>query len=322
MDVGFGKERIFLMSTVVTSLEEATAAVNDLRQKHSTHLKIVNLDSSWRPKWETSSKHDYIAGTGCPCPLESIIEFCTSCESHLTAHSQNVVVLHGGGRLDGIIFMLVCYFMHAGIEPSLDAALHLITSTLCIPTERAISPSQQRYLMYYLHLLQVPEVHVHTLRLWHVRLSPVPRFDPCVACSGCTPALVISILVRDRLVVLLDQRQETTPLRQFKQTETAADIPLGRLPLSVRGDINISVYHQGEKMCGAWFHSAFVAGGHLHLEKSVVDGASLDSRSVLFSPTFSLELSLSKESDIPLLGLDMAECGIGSSEDPTTINIY
>lgn len=281
-----------------------------LNSHHSGHYKVFNFDSSWQSNNGFQDMDHFWFDCQCPCPLEMIIQFCSSMEFFMSKSPKEVVALYGGEDDGRKVSMCACFLLHLGSCITYrDCVTHL---DKLFPYTESLTRSQIRYIKYYEHLLRENELESNTFQITGIRMVTIPAFDSSIIDSGCSPRVEVSVQAKlggldeesqvwKSSTVFSQDLKTVTHLKCKKHSDYIFE--LDRYNIQVRGDICVSLFHENEKMCEVRFHGAFVEGNYLSFEKSVIDFASSDHDHRLFPQGFRLEIFLHRIVDNPKINI-------------------
>jgi hypothetical protein len=217
--------------------------------------------------------------------------------------------------------LAACYLLHSGVCLSAIRAVEMVNRQRCPSTMDALTyPSQIRYVYYYEALLRSEAARCSTYRVMHVRLVTVPSFSASLLDCGCTPTITFSVLARHgsssggdvayypkRIFSQQELSKDVPPVHYSAQTDTIIDIPLSSQPkdgvVAVRGDVCLSVFSEGEKMCQVYFNTGFIHDNFLAFDKARVDIAHADAFHYTYDSNFRIEITFQPLIDEPSLNL-------------------
>lgn len=232
--------------------------------------------------------------------------------------------------------MAACFLLHSGVCTSAAQAVAFVNRQRTPQDLNAIScPSQIRYVHYYEALLRSDSVKCSTYKITHIRIVTVPSFSSSLIDCGCTPNVSVSVLARNGTAPtdvtwyprrVFDQvtALNGVPSRQYSsERDGAVDMALDKHHISVRGDVCLALFSEGEKMCQVYFHTAFIQGNYLAFEKECIDMAANDIFHYTFHANFKIEICFQDVPDEPALNvLSVQRNSQVSSEDWDFIHSY
>jgi len=212
--------------------------------------------------------------------------------------------------------MAACYLLHSGVCTSAAQAHEFVNRQRAPEPLTAIScPSQIRYIYYYEALLRSESVKCSTYRVSHIRIVTVPSFSSSLIDCGCTPSVSLSVLARSgvaqtdvtwyprRVFHQITALNGVPPRRYSAERDRLVDIPMEKYGVNVRGDVCLSVFSEGEKMCQVYFNTSFIKSNHLTFEKSCIDMAAQDTFHYTFDAHFKIEIVFKLVPDEPALNV-------------------
>lgn len=211
-------------------------------------------------------------------PIDLIVECCADIHKWLGEDENHVVGINckaGKGRTGLII---CCYLMHSKVVIDSDEAMLYYGSRRTKDGKGVTIASQQRYVRYYNHVLNIggtpPEPRL--LMLKSVRMHTIPDF------AG------------DPYVIIISQNQEVhrSPPSAVPKKATTHELQVDR---PVHGDVKIQFCvkkgRSHQNTCHFWFSTAFIdpETNRLELQKSEIDVANKDKKNAHFKADFRLE---------------------------------
>jgi phosphatidylinositol-3,4,5-trisphosphate 3-phosphatase/dual-specificity protein phosphatase PTEN len=333
LDLAYVTPRIIAMGYPSTGVEAVyrnpmPEVQRFFKLRHEGHFKVYNLCSEriynvtdYFPQVEHFGFTDHN-----PCALQLLKPFCESVDKFLAESPENVVAIHcKAGKVSEFArlparcryfvsdscslqgrtgLVIAAYLYHAGICPTVEAALEHFAENRTHNCKGVTIPSQMRMVHYYAQTRK--EVHPRPpkmLLLTHVRLIKVPRFDSSVfGGGGCTPYFTVQLMKKTG-----ELQWEPKTIYNYKkmvgdkflQHATAEDekveLDCSSHYLKVKGDVKLIFYTTGTqkdvKMYHLWFNTAFVPdNGFLRFPKAVVDKACKDKHNKHFDDDFEMQL--------------------------------
>eukprot|EP01038_Epipyxis_sp_PR26KG_P004234 gene4234-6011_t len=291
--------------------------------RHANHHRIINLssESDYNIEIDLENVETYPFNANNPCPLSTIIHICANVDAYLNVDPDNIVAFHcktGKGRS---CLLAACCLLHAGLFDNADDVIAYINEQRTPSSlDTLVVPSQIRYIHYYETLLRVDSVACSTYIIDHIRMTTIPSFNSSIVNSGCSPYITISVLAHNAnnnnnnnnnklpyYPKRVYNQLNYIPKKQLKRYRTNVDefVDFNFLenssgsgaPVTVRGDVCISIFSKEEKMCQIYFNSCFVVGNYLCFDKSTIDLANRDKYDYIFDNNFKIEVLLHKIND-------------------------
>lgn len=210
--------------------------------------------------------------------------------------------------------MAACYLLHSGIHTSAAQAIEFVNSKRTPDAPPAIScPSQIRYIHYYEALLRSESVKCSTYRISHIRIVTVPSFSSSLIDCGCSPTVSLSVLARSgsaqtdvmwyprRIFNQITALNGVPPRRYSAERDSGVDIPMEKYGVTVRGDVCLALFSEGEKMCQVYFNTSFIKANYLSFHKHCIDMAAQDPFHYTFDAHFKIEIVFQSAPDEPAL---------------------
>ena len=313
-------------------LMDLTCGDDDIEHVTDDDIKIT---------FEIVDKYPITPGT--PGSFEGGTKLCMLIDAFLEHDGKNVIVLFCKSGLGRSCMVAAMYLLHSGGAGSAAEAYNLVRRARVRPTHidavRLLNPSQLRMLYYYETLLHYDTCTVYTMLLTHVRMTTVPHFDASIVKGGCSPHLVVSVLRREELnaslwepycIYNLDNQQRrfsgggsvskktaavasSSAVKKFKHyskdEHEFVDFDLHKdgqdkvMNTYVRGDVVLSFFSEGERMCQVCFNTAFVEDNYLCFDRDMVDLACDDTLFRTFDAGFKIEVFLSRVPDVPSVNI-------------------
>lgn len=221
-----------------------------------------------------------------------------------------------------------CYLLHSGVCTSAMQAVAFVNRQRTPETTPAISvPSQIRYIHYYEALLRSESAVTASYRVSHIRIITVPSFSSALIDCGCSPTVSLSVLARNgtaqsdvvwyprRVFNQVDVLKGIPPRRYSAERDNVVDIPLEKHDVTVRGDVCLAVFSEGEKMCQLYFNTSFIKNRSLCFEKETIDMAAEDTFHYTFDANFKIEIIFQEVADDPSLNVLSVQRPLHMSQD-------
>ena len=258
-----------------------------LKERHSGHFMIWNI---------SEESYDYIyfdenvlehrfPGHPAP-PLGLLFQICTAVESWLDADTRNIAVIHcltGKARTASMVASILTWI---GEFNTYQESLHYIAGRRGIPDAMdLLVPSQKRYLEYFGNVLEGVRPSSEPILLRRVIMNSIPHMSRYKESYGCCP--YIQLFKFGRLFATaaasgnaVNDAKQQMLLHWVEESEGAISFNVN---MAIQGDILIRCRHAeptGKRisMFRAAFHTSFISGGVLRLNKSQLDGCYEDSR--------------------------------------------
>eukprot|EP00300_Choanocystis_sp_HF-7_P017857 c19856_g1_i5.p1 GENE.c19856_g1_i5~~c19856_g1_i5.p1 ORF type:complete len:479 (-),score=84.70 c19856_g1_i5:245-1681(-) len=276
-----------------------------LEEKHKDHYLVYNLSGR---KYDSSKFHDNVLELGWPDhhspPLHILFDVCTSMHAWLTAHEDNVVVVHciaGKGRTGVVISS---YLLWSKAVPTTKDALAYFGR---MRSERGVGveyPSQQRVVGYFEQAIKTSRKRApkaKELVLSKIIVHGVPMFDKDI--GGCHPVVhvmkaPIQVDGKEKGETIYRSPWEPSPASPAQET---LEFDVDRL---CKGDVLLRFYHcplltqtfggsgpTAKLMFRFAFHTFFVED-RLFLTQKEVDVANQEKHAKKFPPNFAVEILL------------------------------
>jgi hypothetical protein len=135
----------------------------------------------------------------------------------------------------------------------------------------------------------VPEV---PLKLTHIRMSPVPKFD---ISGGCSPYFRVFGPVPLRPELFNMKVDMPDAIEEYSKEQSECILSLGD-GCTLYGDCLITFYQlslylsKDTHMFHFWINTSFINNYYLSLDKSQLDGPNKDHKNAFFAEDFKLEL--------------------------------
>jgi len=278
-----------------------------LNARHNNHYMIWNLSQRI---YDYSLFHDMIQPMGWPdhhAPALSLLfKIVSAMDSWLKADKMNVAVVHcmaGKGRTGTVI---CSYLLYCGEFDDPIKAIHFFGRKRSAIKAGVEQPSQQRYVDYFHEVINgfLPRPKIRELK--RIVLRPVPSFSHL---NGIRPVLhIFDTSEYPETPLYTNAPVPDIDIRHYAPYEGKVDI-IFRVPIKLKGDILIRLYHLSSRFGGsmtasvpvlrAQFHTGFVSGDVLIFTKDDLDLAYKDKRC---GPNF--EMRLYFEPDVNEVGED------------------
>lgn len=300
LDLTYIRDNVIAMGFPASGVESAYR--NDighvaemLNARHFMHYMIWNL--SQRP-YDYGLFHDMIQPLGWPdhhAPALSLLfKIVSGMDSWLKADKKNIAVVHcmaGKGRTGTVI---CSYLLYCGEFDDPLKAIRFFGRKRSAIEAGVEQPSQQRYVSYFSDVLNGFVPRPQTRRLKRLVLRPVPSFSHL---SGIRPVLhIFNTTQYPETLIYTNAPVPDIDIRHYAPYEGKVDF-LFRVPIKLKGDILIRLYHLSSRFGGsmtatvpvlrAQFHTAFVDGEVLVFTKEELDLAYKDKR---FNHAFEMKL--------------------------------
>ncbi|XP_032241526.2 cyclin-G-associated kinase isoform X2 [Nematostella vectensis] len=310
LDLSYITSRIIVMSFPAEGIESTYKNnIDDVREfleaKHYEQYFVVNVSPrNYRAdKLSTRVLHQCWPVNRLP-PLESIISLCRKIFVWLKKDSSRVIVIHcmDGRVASGVL--VSAFFVFCKLFKNPNGAADMFSIRRCgIGQKVALTPSQERYLLYIAELINNPSMkpQKNSLYIKSVTLNPVPAFNK--ARNGCRP--FIEMYQGNQRV--LTTVQEIEKMREFTLSDGKVTFPVN---LTLQGDVTIIVYHGrstlGGKVQGKMasmrvfllqFHTGFINPNATKLKYSREELDIAKEDVVKFSSRFAMTLDVTIDTD-------------------------
>lgn len=272
-----------------------------LQSKHADRYMVINLSEH---SDDLCRMNHRVVDLGWPeshAPsLHLLCSVCKNMDSWLSAHPDNVLLLHCKGSKDRVGVVISSYIQLSSVSTSEEHALDLYSMKRFCSDQMVnlLTPSQKRYVQVFGRLLkhQIPLNH-SPLFIHHVTIHPIPDFHPTVC----------------QLFIRVNQGTQTAYTSGLHQVDVGL---MDRVcfvldpPQMIKGDIMIVCYHKNvstrtqETLFRAQFHTAALSAKQLALQKEDLDLANKDPRfpencvvEVLFSEVADKDPTLASDCD-------------------------
>ncbi len=210
--------------------------------------------------------------------LDLMTGFCESAHAWLSAHVDNVIVVHckaGKGRT-GV--MICAYLMYCGMWATSEDSLQFYASARTQNSKGVTIPSQVRYVYYYEQVLHAGLRDEKRLKVRRVSLTPHPHAswkDPVVR--------ILATHQRKEVYVTRDVIIDKEGLHfDFPNVDVTGDVKVEVLRTKRFGKLKL--------MMGAWFNTRFVEDNYCIFPRSQLDSAYKKKADKLYSDHFALEI--------------------------------
>ena len=161
-------------------------------ERHTDHYKIYNICSE--RSYDPSKFHQRVATypfeNGRPPPFELIQPFCEDMDEWLKADDRNVAGIHCLDGLGRTGVMICSYLLHDRLFETVKDALQFFGEARTYTAKGITLPSQQRYVLYYGHLLRKSLSYSPiTVFLKFIRFIGIPKFQG----GTCVPYFTIAV---------------------------------------------------------------------------------------------------------------------------------
>ncbi|KAK7150559.1 hypothetical protein R3I93_011716 [Phoxinus phoxinus] len=246
-----------------------------LQSKHADQYMVINLSEH---SDDLSRMNRRVVDLGWPeCHAPSLHLLCSLCKNMnnwLSAHPENVLLLHCKGSKDRVGVVISSYIQLSNVSTSEEHALDLYSMKkfCCDKMVDIMTPSQKRYVQVFGRLL-AHQIHINPSPLFihRVHIHPIPDFHPTVC------PLFIRVYHGTQTIY-------TSGVHQVAVGQTDSVCFILEPPQMINGDFMIACYHKNvfvrtnETVFRVQFHTGALSGDQLSLQKQDLDHASKDPR--------------------------------------------
>ncbi|XP_067273224.1 si:ch211-191a24.3 isoform X2 [Pseudorasbora parva] len=272
-----------------------------LQSKHDDQYMVINLSEH---SDELSRMNPRVVDLGwqeshAPS-LHLLCSLSKNMNNWLSAHPENVLLLHCKGSKDRVGVVISSYIQLSNVTTSEEHALDLYSMKKFCSDKMVnlMTPSQKRYVQVFGRLLthQI-NINPSPLFIHRINIHPIPDFHPTVC----------QLFIR---VYQGTQAIYTSGVHQVAVGQTDSVCFVLEPPQMIKGDFMIACYHKNisvkshETVFRVQFHTGALSGDQLSLQKEDLDHGNKDPRfpgdgvvEVLFSEIAERDPSLASDCD-------------------------
>ncbi|XP_048064590.1 tensin-3 isoform X1 [Megalobrama amblycephala] len=246
-----------------------------LQSKHADQYMVLNLSEH---SDDLSRMNHRVVDLGWPeshAPsLHLLCSLCKNMNNWLSAHPENVLLLHCKGSKDRVGVVISSYIQLSNVFSSEEHALDLYSMKKFCSDKMVnlMTPSQKRYVQVFGRLL-THQIHINPslLSIHRINIQPIPDFHPTVC----------QLFIR---VYQGTQTVYTSGVHQVAVGQTDSVCFVLEPPQMIKGDVMIACYHKNvpvrthETVFRVQFHTGALSGDQLSLQKEDLDHANKDPR--------------------------------------------
>jgi phosphatidylinositol-3,4,5-trisphosphate 3-phosphatase/dual-specificity protein phosphatase PTEN len=256
LDLAYITERIIAMGCPAQGLEACyrngfPAVRRFLDERHGDRYMVYNLCSESSRQYDSALFDSRVRKFGFedhnPPVFDSIRCFCLDAAAWLTAHPENVIVVHckaGKGRTGVMICALL---VHMDVQPDAERALEVYGLARTLDNQGVTIPSQRRYIFYYVDFLRsgLPR-----------DCAMVPR--PCTVTKVAFEALPDAFFSRAVTLEISNFERVVADVKTPIKDPNTKTLVFTGFAANITGDFRIAPVKAKNRFCFAWFNSEYI----------------------------------------------------------------